>query len=79
MFHNEADVMIITQHVLSIQGSVCAGGAPPPPASAGPPPPPPPAVLPPTDAPKPSGDAAAKANLFASLNKGADVTKGTNL
>ncbi|XP_064381833.1 adenylyl cyclase-associated protein 1-like [Halichondria panicea] len=58
------------------QGSVCAGGAPPPPASAGPPPPPPPAVLPPTDAPKPSGDAAAKANLFASLNKGADVTKG---
>ncbi len=56
-----------------------AGGAlPPPPGAGGPPPPPPPAVLPPTDAPKPAGEDGdtTRANLFASLNKGADITKG---
>lgn len=52
--------------------------APPPPGGAGaPPPPPPPVVQPPTDAPKSSSDSdAARAGLFASLNKGADITKG---
>ena len=50
-----------------------AGGAPPPPPPPGPPPPPPPADGPPAAV---DADSAQKAALFASLNKGTDITKG---
>lgn len=55
-----------------------AAAAPPPPAGAGPPPPPPPAIQPPTASSSGGGDdsASQRANLFASINKGADITKG---
>ena len=47
--------------------------------SAGPPPPPPPAVQPPEQSAgsKADGTEAARANLFASINKGGQVTQGT--
>ena len=45
--------------------------------SAGPPPPPPPAIQPPDDAgSKPAGTDAKRADLFASINKGGNVTQG---
>lgn len=52
-------------------------------AGAGPPPPPPPAIQPPENVPavSKSGNSteAQRANLFASINKGANVTQGLNL
>lgn len=52
--------------------------APAAPAGGGPPPPPPPAIQPPSDAPSTGGSdqSAQRANLFASINKGGDITKG---
>jgi len=54
------------------EAAVKAGGAPPPPPGPGPPPPPPVGAL---DL-KPDPTKAARGDLLAALNKGADVTKG---
>ena len=54
--------------------------APPPAAGGGPPPPPPPAIQPPSDVSSSGGgggQAGQRANLFASINKGGDITKGS--
>ena len=66
-------------HTCTQGGDVSSAPPPPPPSAGAPPPPPPPAIQPPTDAPSGGGGSdlsAQRANLFAEINKGGDVTKG---